>query len=443
MNSASSLKSSLNLIVVKTCSDSYHIYSDGSNFQSDNYKASNVKAFEYKKEFNSGIGKRTINIFDIDIFLPVKSDKEIGVMLPGSIAKNKKGEYGEYKTILWNNDEKKLSKLEDVWMTIRDKFNFDNLTKIVKPHIFNNTKKIENKKSDKSDEIFDLPLDKIKRVKINKSRKDFILNDVKLWFSEFKDKIHNYGEDLEKEITILTLYKSLNSWIEEFDENKEDDKKLTEEDIFNFIYELKNENICKFTDKAIEYLDSKFDGEYGKNKNTGSENTLLKMMELYNKDAYNKYIKKSIEEYNQFEKIMNILNSPDKYNIVDIHKIIKTFEDTMTVKDIINIDNKYNLNIKEIRSSNKMTNEEIDEFIELSKEEKIVKRIDIADKTKTIDDIIIDDFVINNYINFNKLGKILSELMAMKIAGSMWFYKNRYDDIYFIKECSKTEIKEK
>lgn len=73
----------------------------------------------------------------------------------------------------------------------------------------------------------------------------------------------------------------------------------------------------------------------------------------------------------KFIKIMDMLNSSDRYDIIDVYRIIKTFEDRITLKDLIDMYNKYNIITNEIRSSNKMTDKEIDEFIELSKEKKL------------------------------------------------------------------------
>ena len=102
-----------NAIVVKTASDSYHIYCNGESIRNDpllaNKKSSYIKAFEYKKNFEFDDGSNVdIKLFDVDVFIPTEFGSNCGVMLPGSRVINKKGDYSCYTIIRCkgNIDEK-------------------------------------------------------------------------------------------------------------------------------------------------------------------------------------------------------------------------------------------------------------------------------------------------------------------------------------------------
>ena len=158
-----------NAIVVKTASDSYHLYCNGESIKNDpsleNKKSSYIKAFEYKKTFEFEDGSNVeIKLFDVDIFVPTKFGANCGVMLPGSRVINKKGEYACY-TIIYDKDDidEKICSLDEVWDNFQELYEVGSLQTIwsneKEPQTPYRAKKLNDSdliKNGMSKEMFDL-----------------------------------------------------------------------------------------------------------------------------------------------------------------------------------------------------------------------------------------------------------------------------------------------
>lgn len=111
-----------NSIVVKTASNSYHLYCNGRSIR-DEYDYYNMKNVYIKMyEHFITVDDLRVSLFDIDLFIPTKNTKgsSTGVMLPGSRVKNKKGEIGSYEVIEHKVDSsKKLGDIFTVWMDLQ------------------------------------------------------------------------------------------------------------------------------------------------------------------------------------------------------------------------------------------------------------------------------------------------------------------------------------
>lgn len=124
-----------NSIVVKTASNSYHLYCNGRSIR-DEYDYYNMKNVYIKMyEHFITVDDIRVSLFDIDLFIPTKNTKgsSTGVMLPGSRAKNKNGEIGVYEVIEHKVDSsKKLGDIFTVWMDLQQYYELNNIQDYMK-----------------------------------------------------------------------------------------------------------------------------------------------------------------------------------------------------------------------------------------------------------------------------------------------------------------------
>ena len=192
-----------NAIVVKTASDSYHIYCNGESIRNDpllaNKKSSYIKAFEYIETFDCDDGSKIdIKLFDVDIFIPTEFGSSCGVMLPGSRVINKKGNYSCY-TIIKDKDnvDEKISSIYYVWDDINELFDIGNLDSIW----------VEEKEPRSPYKIKKLNDSEIVKNGMSKKMFDLIIKGFE------GVEIHNWAAPIEKEITLYPLICGLNACI--------------------------------------------------------------------------------------------------------------------------------------------------------------------------------------------------------------------------------------
>ena len=266
----------LNVIIVSSCSGSFHIWCDGSNIremskstdQDRPKKVAFIKAFTYKDDVIINGDHLNINTFDVDIFLPIITEKQVGIMLPGSIATNKFDELGRYEVIKWNDESKKISSLEDVWEVMQSTYSFGDLETIWKSPepIPIETKKVEPK------------IIKVDYEESDVSMTKELFNLIQHGFVNLE--IHNDAESIEKNLTLYTLITALNACIN-FD--------ISYQDTLNFLdFVEQNCNLTEnaklhFADKIFRLRDIKANHPFG----------LVKMLKTYN----NKYYMSKIAPY--------------------------------------------------------------------------------------------------------------------------------------------------
>lgn len=253
-----------NSIVVKTASNSYHLYCNGRSIR-DEYDYYNMKNVYIKMyEHFITVDDLRVSLFDIDLFIPTKNTKgsSTGVMLPGSRVKNKKGEIGSYEVIEHKVDSsKKLGDIFTVWMDLQQ---YCALNKIQ-----DYMKEIE------PDEVDLSPISK-KTIAANSNLMTKKLFDlIKNGFDGLT--IHNFASNIEKEISLYPLVTALNACV---------NKEITNDDVSEFIdYIHKN---AKLTPNAEKNFHSTMTlSDVG-----GTPFSLVKMLKCHNPDYYEKKIKK-------------------------------------------------------------------------------------------------------------------------------------------------------
>ena len=253
-----------NAIVVKTASDSYHLYCNGESIKNDpllaNKKSSYIKAFEYKETFESKDGSNIdIKLFDVDIFVPTEFGANCGVMLPGSRVINKKNEYACYSIIQDKVElDEKMGSLYDVWIDIQELFG-----EAIGPlqTIWSNEKELQT--SYRSKKLNDSDL-----VKNGMSKEMF-----DLIIKGFKDvEIHNWAAPIEKEITLYPLICGLNACVN--DEIDEDDI----EEAIHFI--KKNANLTLSAELNFDRI------MFSTDDISSTPFSLLKMLRIHNPEYY-------------------------------------------------------------------------------------------------------------------------------------------------------------
>lgn len=192
-----------NSILVKTASDSYHIYCNGESVRKDpllaNKKSSYIKAFEYIKHFEFDDGTNAdIKLFDVDIFIPTAFGANCGVMLPGSRVINKKGHYSCY-TIIKNKDDvdEKMSSLYEIWDDIQEVYEMGSINSI-----WTNEKEVQSTYRTKK-----LNESEILKNGMSKEMFDLIIKGFE------GVTIHNWAAPIEKEITLYPLICGLNACV--------------------------------------------------------------------------------------------------------------------------------------------------------------------------------------------------------------------------------------
>lgn len=268
------IASNNNAIVVKTASDSYHIYCNGESIRNDpllaNKKSSYIKAFEYKETFEfDNESNIDIKLFDIDIFVPTEFGANCGVMLPGSRVINKKGNYACY-TIIKNKDnvDEKMNSLYDVWDDIQEVYELGDLQTIWSDEkelqTSYRTKKLNDSeivKNGMSKEMFDIII------------KGF--NGV---------EIHNWAASVEKEITLYPLICGLNACI-----NNEIDELDVEEAID---YIKKNANLTLNAELNFDRI------MFSTDDISTTPFSLLKMLRIHNPKYYKKNLSSLVAKMN-------------------------------------------------------------------------------------------------------------------------------------------------
>ena len=447
----------LNVLIVKTSGGGLHIYSlADEKYRKDPYA---IRYVNIKNNDN----------YNIDLFLPIKNSKDLstGIILPGSFcisSHNKDGDPKEYLIMKDINYKKNLSNLSD----ILDRFNIMNIAHVKNENMHVNNKRPYSYNSKKNNiQNFSKTIDKITRVNIDMNKKEFI-NDIILNGFNTSIILHNYASPIESELTILPLLTAFNSWIETTDEC---DDEITPDDICVITQYLKNPDILTLTDKAKDNFEKIHEEIYDQSENgipinSGSEKTLLRILEIYNNDYYNEYIKPHLvsnKEDLRFKKVLEILNNNKLIHEIEesiLYDIIKTYRNKLLFNDYLslieNIEGNSSINIiKIISESNVMEEDKIDDFIKKYQKENILNslleinklnRIDIKEKN-TIRDISLYDYIKNNKrIDFSALGKDLRKLIAINQIGNVCYIKDVYEDgnseIYYIKECTKSELKE-
>ena len=219
-------------------------------------------------------------IFDVDLFVPTKNGRKCGVMLPGSLAINKRNNYGYYDIISYPNERtKKLSSIYEVFEELDDTFKLgyiDSIWEEKEP-----THPIIPKKSDNkiTPELIDL---------------------IKFGFEGLT--IHNYGEKIEKELSLFTIACALNSCLE---------YGIKEEVIDDFISYLYNNSIL--TPNA----DMNFDRiMYGTSESSDTPFVLVKMIRIHNHEYYENSIKPFL--YNKTSITSNKINDDHETNKINI-----------------------------------------------------------------------------------------------------------------------------
>lgn len=294
-----SMNDSLNIMVAQTTSGGFHIYCDGSEIRNnpifDDKPSAHIHTFEYKIDCVDADNKPCDEvIFDIDLFVPTKNGKKCGVMLPGSLALNKRNNYGYYDIISYPNERtKKMSPIYEVFEELNNTFNVGYIDSIWKEK--ESTHPIIPKKSDNkiTPELIDL---------------------IKFGFEGLT--IHNYGEKIEKELSLFTIACALNSCLEY------GIKEEVIDDFRNYLY-----NYSVLTPSA----DMNFDKiMYGTSEISDTPFALVKMIRIHNHEYYENSIKPVL--YNKTGITSNMINDENKTNKINItrdllDKIICGFKD--------------------------------------------------------------------------------------------------------------------
>lgn len=177
------------------------------------------------------------------------------------------------------------------------------------------------------------------------NKKEFI-NDIILNGFNTSIILHNYASPIESELTILPLLTAFNSWIETTDEC---DDEITPDDICVITQYLKNPDILTLTDKAKENFEKIHEEIYDQSENgipinSGSEKTLLRILEIYNNDYYKEYIKPHLvsnKDDLRFKKVLEILKNEEIVYEIDentIYSIINTYRSKISFEDYLNIE---------------------------------------------------------------------------------------------------------
>lgn len=309
-NQLKSIAKRFNCILVQTASNSYHLYCNGDSIRDEFSYLNKMNTYTkiYSHSISNGEDVKVL-LFDIDLFLPTKmkyKDKEVvkfsneydepeyldeydynanGVMLPGSMVKNKMGEIGDYKVIIHKIDkDKKMSDVSLVWSELREQYELPDIVSILKdiPQVKEPIPNISKKNGQSL-------------VKHNMTKKIF----YKIMECFDGLVIHNHASPIEERITLLPIASSLNCAIN--DEIKEDDVVKFKEYIWQN---------CNLTEKAKNNFDKIMDSEPN-DKSTPF--TLSKIIKIHKPDEYKKNIEPLIRRlmkptlYDQLmDKIENI-----------------------------------------------------------------------------------------------------------------------------------------
>ena len=301
------IASNNNAIVVKTASDSYHLYCNGESIRNDpllaNKKSSYVKAFEYKERFEYDDGSKIdIKLFDIDIFIPTEFGANCGVMLPGSRVINKKNQYSCY-TIIKDKDnvDEKMNSLYEIWNDIQEVYKIESLNKIWSDEkelqTSYRTKKLNDSeivKNGMSKEMFDLIIKGFEGV-----------------------EIHNWAAPIDKEITLYPLICGLNACInEEIDE-------LDVEEAIDFI--KKNANLTLNAELNFDRI------MFSTDDISSTPFSLLKMLRIHNPEYYKKNLSRLIAKMHSNEN----QEMPNNYrNIIVTQELLNVMISGFKDKDI-------------------------------------------------------------------------------------------------------------
>lgn len=308
------LNACLNIMISRTTSGGFHIYCDGSEIRNnpnlDNKSSVHTHAFNYEIDCEDMDGKPCKEvIFDIDLFVPTNNGKKCGVMLPGSLAINKRNNYGCYEFIsLPNERTKKLSSIFDVFEELNMLFTLGDINTIWKEK-----------------ESIPPPISK----KTDDRMTPELINLIKFGFDGLV--IHNYGETIEKELSLFPIACALNACLEQG---------IKEEIIYDFISHLYNHAIL--TPNADLNFDKVM---YGTSAISDTPFVLTKMIRIHNPEYYENSIKPVL--YNKTGIITN--TNENDGNHVDItkdllSKIVDGFKDfEISLEDI-------NIIVRELRS---------------------------------------------------------------------------------------------
>lgn len=281
-----------NSIVVKTASNSYHLYCNGRSIRTeyDYYNMKNVYIKMYEHFIT--VDDLKVSLFDIDLFIPTKNTKgsSTGVMLPGSRAKNKKGEIGTYEIIEHKVDStKKLGDIFTVWMYLQK---YCAINKIQ-----------DYMKEIQPDEV-DPPTVSKKIIAVNNNLMTKKLFDlIKNGFEGLT--IHNFAGSIVKEISLYPLITALNACV---------NKEITNDDVNGFIdYIHKNAKLTPNAEK--NFYSTMTLSDVG-----DTPFSLVKMLKHHNPDYYEKKIKKiyslTISKSKEREEIYNLADT--LYNLSKI-----------------------------------------------------------------------------------------------------------------------------
>lgn len=308
------LNACLNIMISRTTSGGFHIYCDGSEIRNnpnlDDKSSVHTHAFKHEIECEDMDNKPCKEvIFDIDLFVPTNNGKKCGVMLPGSLAINKRNNYGCYEFIsLPNERTKKLSSIFDVFEELNMLFDLGDINTIWKEK-----------------ESIPPPISK----KTDDRMTPELINLIKFGFDGLV--IHNYGETIEKELSLFPIACALNACLEQG---------IKEEIIYDFISHLYNHAIL--TPNADLNFDKVM---YGTSAISDTPFVLTKMIRIHNPEYYENSIKPVL--YNKTGIITN-MNENDG-NHVDmtkeiLNKIVDGFKDfEISLEDI-------NIIVRELRS---------------------------------------------------------------------------------------------
>ena len=266
-----------NAIVVKTASDSYHIYGNGESIRNDpllaNKKSSYIKAFEYIEMFECDNGAKVdIKLFDVDIFIPTEFGANCGVMLPGSRVINKKGNYSCYTIIKGKeNIDEKISSLYDIWDDIQEVYQIGDLAMI-----WSNEKDLQS--SYRAKKLND---SEIIKNGMSKEMFDLIIKGFE------GVEIHNWAAPIEKEITLYPLICGLNACM------NNDIDEIDIEDAIHFI--KKNANLTLNAELNFDRI------MFSTDDISSTPFSLLKMLRIHNPEYYKENLSSLVAKKNSIK----------------------------------------------------------------------------------------------------------------------------------------------
>ena len=241
-------------IIVQTANNGVHIYCDTNK----NKCVNNNRMVKYCKTQE----------FDVDIFSAYDSSKKSLVVLPGSEVYKKDNSLGCYKVIRGDFNNVITRTLNDVLTSLK-------LTTT-------NNEKEDAKTTDEDYEINEYNFTHDEEV--------LLINGLKGITSE----IHGGCSKISKNITVLILFKAINSF--------------STEELVNEAYDIvKTLNLTEFTKANFESKRN----EYRTQKTTLF--ILKKIIKIYNNEYYKKYFEK--------EPMINKIDLKDSFTLIDLNKL--------------------------------------------------------------------------------------------------------------------------